>query len=34
MPAIFLFFEAAQIVPPQKKDAESVDLANSRSTYK
>jgi hypothetical protein len=24
MPAIFLFFEAAQIVPPPKKDAESV----------
>jgi hypothetical protein len=33
MPAIFLSFEAAQVVPP-KKDEESVDFANSRSTYK
>jgi len=33
MLAIFLVFNAAQFAPP-KKDAESVDLANSRSTYK
>jgi hypothetical protein len=33
MPAIFLFFEAPQLVP-KNKDAESVDSANSRSTYK
>jgi len=33
MLAIFLVFKAAQLVPP-KKDAESVDLANPRSTYK
>ena len=32
MPAIFLFFEAAQLVS-KNKDAESVDLANPRSTY-
>jgi hypothetical protein len=32
MPAIFLFFEAAQLVP-ENKGAEAVDLANSRSTY-
>ena len=31
--AIFLVFNAAQFAP-LKKDAESVDLANSRSTYK
>ena len=33
MPALFLFSEAAQVDSP-KKDTESVDFPNSRSTYK
>ncbi len=33
MPALFLSSDAAQVAP-KNKDTESVDFANSRSTYR